>query len=121
MSTQQQQLAIHTEPPPADHRPAHDARGMMTRRQVAAYAALLLGSLASGCTGMRALTKWFPHPCEEHADLVLRAFVATVIPGVPLGDPNLLPTGPIAKRKPRSMKAPSLLSAREESGPNNGV
>ncbi len=81
MSTQQQQLEAHATPR-VDRRPAHDARGLMTRRQVAAYATLLLGTLASGCTGVRALTKWFPHPCEEHADRVLRALVATVIPGV---------------------------------------
>lgn len=72
-------------------RPQHPAEAQFTRRQVAAYAAMLLGSLS--CTSVRMLLDAYPQRYDRDEDLVddaLRAFVTTVIPSAPLDDPNLV-------------------------------
>ena len=73
--------------------PRFPGNGPISRRSaLGGLAALAAGSVLGGCTPLRMLAGWYPAEFDrdpELTDRVLRAFVDTVIPGVPLDDPDL--------------------------------
>jgi hypothetical protein len=75
------------------------------REAVRRLALLAVGVAATGCTPLRVVLRLYPEKFDRDLDLVdrvLRAFVATVIPGAPIEDPDLVrayydPYYPLAK------------------------
>ena len=64
----------------------------VSRMHFVKQVSMLAGALFVGCSPVRILLKDYPKKFdtnEELADSFLRAFVATVIPGAPIDDPNL--------------------------------
>ena len=64
----------------------------VSRMHFVKQVSMLTGALFVGCSPVRILLKDYPKKFdtnEELADSFLRAFVATVIPGTPIDDPNL--------------------------------
>lgn len=67
--------------------------GNISRRDAVGRLALLTAGIAAGCTPLRIVLKGYPEAFEtddELVDATLRAFVATVIPGAPVDDPNMV-------------------------------
>ena len=67
--------------------------GLISRKAFVLQAGMLLGGCIAGCTPLRIIFKAFPAKFREDPALTdgyLRAFVATVIPGVAPDDPNLV-------------------------------
>jgi hypothetical protein len=65
----------------------------VSRREAIKGLAVLTAGLGVGCTPLRIAMHLYPDEFDnqpERVDRVLRAFVATVIPGAPLDDPNLI-------------------------------
>ena len=65
----------------------------ISRKAFVGQMGLLLGACFAGCTPAKILFKAFPSKFKEDPALVdayLRAFVATVIPGARIDDPNLV-------------------------------
>src|SRR2546422_2444321 len=64
----------------------------LTRRQLLQHLALTTAGLGVACTPLKVLTSAYPQAFDDDAELtdrVLRAFVLTVIPSAPAGDPDL--------------------------------
>src|SRR5712692_2323610 len=65
----------------------------LTRRAALGQLALLAAGLAAACTPLRIVMSAYPQAFDDDPDLVdrvLRAFVATIIPGAAADDPNLV-------------------------------
>ena len=63
-----------------------------TRREALGQLGILVAGLAVGCTPLRIVLRDYPGDFTTDAalaDRVLRAFVLTVVPGMPADDPNL--------------------------------
>jgi hypothetical protein len=64
----------------------------LSRRQALKQLSLIAAALAVACTPLRVLTHDYPAVFDDDPELldgVLRAFVTAVIPGAPIGDPDL--------------------------------
>jgi|SRR6058998_3474202 len=65
---------------------------LITRRQLLQRLGTIAAGLAAACTPVRVLVNAYPQAFDDDPalrDRVLRAFVATVIPGAPADDPDL--------------------------------